>query len=127
MLLNYASSNRQGQIKGHSRILCWDQAYFCSMMEFFNSAVSFAHHPCLQLSVEVFPEYLFWETGGFIFPYSDSFIVPKVVSSQSCLSCLRDLKVDHEVGHHQQARGVNITHAKCGINAKEAVYLVKFH
>lgn len=69
----------------------------------------------------------FGKTVGSLYSYSEAFIVSKVFSNLLCLGCLGDLKVDDRVGHHQQARGVNITHAKCSINAKEAVYLVKFH
>lgn len=101
--------------------------YFCSMMEFFSLVVSFTSRPILQLSAEMLLENLFQKTVGFMFSYHDTFIVFKVFSSLLYLGCLRDLEVDRQVGHHQQARGVNITHAKCGINAEEAVYLVKFH
>lgn len=60
-LVNCVHSNRQGQIKGCSRTRCWDASLFLIPMTCFVTMVPLAHRPSLQLSVKVFPEYLFWE------------------------------------------------------------------
>lgn len=77
------------------------QVYFCSTIEFLTSMGCLLIIPATSQQERCSLNTYLGKTVGFMFSYSDAFIISIVFANQVCLGCLKDLKVDHEVGHHQ--------------------------